>query len=286
MQLSKNKNRENTLINIFTKYNKKLKKEFREIDFMNFRVINVNKIRNKIKVLTKGLAKESQSWVKENIPEVYNQAFDVGKSYILDLSKISKLNPLTEIDKMKKLTTIDLVNSIHSIIITFDIFCYLSQKANEGLKQFQAFTSGAGFAIADEEAISEIISGAIAKGKRPGYANTLIKKYFSEQITTGNYIRVKNRTYTLKYYSRMVARTRMNETQTKGVLDSCKKHNNDLVQVSEHGTQCTICHDYESMVYSISGDNKNYPVLQEEPPYHPHCEHHLYPTSEEVLGVE
>jgi hypothetical protein len=91
--------------------------------------------------------------------------------------------------------------------------------------------------------------------------------------------------YNLGAYARMVARTTLREAQTQATLDLCATYENDLVEVSYHGTDCDICLEYEGKVYSLSGNDPNYPVLDEQPPFHPNCKHDILPTSEAEISV-
>ncbi|MCK4829210.1 hypothetical protein KA005_76510, partial [bacterium] len=79
------------------------------------------------------------------------------------------------------------------------------------------------------------------------------------------------------------AKTRLRTVQTKSVLNSCKEYDNDLVEVSAHGCDCIICEVYEGGIYSLSGRHTTYPYLDSYPPWHPRCQHHIRPTSEEAL---
>jgi hypothetical protein len=86
-------------------------------------------------------------------------------------------------------------------------------------------------------------------------------------------------------YAKMVARTTFAEAQTQATLDQCTRYENDLVQVSHHGTDCAICKEYEGKIYSISGNDPKCPKLEKKPPFHGNCEHGLNPTSEEAIRV-
>jgi len=77
----------------------------------------------------------------------------------------------------------------------------------------------------------------------------------------------------------------LRETQTKATLDLCRKYENDLVQVSSHGTDCEVCKEFEGKVYSISGTHPLYPKLERKPPFCPGCRHSILPTSEEEIEV-
>lgn len=87
--------------------------------------------------------------------------------------------------------------------------------------------------------------------------------------------------YRMSKYTELVGRTTMREAQTKATLDACAQYENDLVRVSDHGCDCDECEPYEGKTYSISGRSADYPMLEDEPPFHPNCKHFLSPTSEE-----
>jgi len=176
------------------------------------------------------------------------------------------------------MTSNDLIRANMSIKQNVATYLYLARQASMGLSQIQAFS------YEDEEAINEMIQDAIERGERPGYATNLIRSYFQSKIGDGQFILINGRNYNLKYYARLVARTRMRKTQTEAVKRTCEQYDNDLVQVSEHNTDCQICLPYEGEIYSLSGRHPNYPLLTDTPPWHPNCEHNILPTSEEAIS--
>jgi hypothetical protein len=88
--------------------------------------------------------------------------------------------------------------------------------------------------------------------------------------------------YNLGAYARMVARTTLREAQTQATLDLCATYENDLVEISDHNTDCELCEQYEGNIYSLSGNDSEYPKLEEETPFHPNCQHSILPTSSEA----
>jgi hypothetical protein len=91
--------------------------------------------------------------------------------------------------------------------------------------------------------------------------------------------------YNLGSYAEMVARTTLAEAQTRATLDECALYEEDLVKVSIHGTVCDICKESEGNIYSLSGNDPEYPMLDEPCPFHPNCQHGLLPTSIEEIRV-
>ena len=93
------------------------------------------------------------------------------------------------------------------------------------------------------------------------------------------------RTYKMADYAELVGRYELGVAATAATLDLCREYENDLVQWSDHGTVCDECRPFEGNIYSISGNDPDYPPLEEEPPIHPNCEHALLPTSREAISV-
>lgn len=83
-------------------------------------------------------------------------------------------------------------------------------------------------------------------------------------------------------YADLLARSIVAETQNTSILNVAKEHNKDLVIMSEHKSACPICQKYEGKIYSISGDDKRYPLLNTIPGFnkgynniHPRCRHRI-----------
>ena len=112
-----------------------------------------------------------------------------------------------------------------------------------------------------------------------------VRAYLIGLTGDSQFIDIKGRRYNMRKYSELVANTTLSEAQTAATLDLCDQYENDLVQWSDHGTECAECEAYEGNVYSISGRHPHYPYLDAEPPIHPNCEHSLLPTSDIALSV-
>jgi hypothetical protein len=124
---------------------------------------------------------------------------------------------------------------------------------------------------------------AVLQQKSRGWLAARIREHLQGLIGEESFIEINGRFYQMKKYAQLVARTSLRDAQTKATLELCKQYQNDLVQVSDHATDCEICQEYEGEIYSISGSHPKYPPLSESPPYHPNCKHSLLPTSEEAI---
>jgi hypothetical protein len=115
-----------------------------------------------------------------------------------------------------------------------------------------------------------------------------------EKIQSGKIITITDKNgkqinYDAKKYAELVMRTRMRESETNATIQTGLSLGSDLVQVSSHNTNCDICAEYEGKIYSIGGVSKDFPKLEEEPPFHPNCKHLLIVQFREILehrGIE
>lgn len=121
-----------------------------------------------------------------------------------------------------------------------------------------------------------------------------LKKLFINKFGDIDFIAIpmKNggfRRYQLKTYINMVARTEMRYINTQAAKLAMQEWGNDLTRVvPEFVGNCSsrICYDYAGKVFSLSGKDKEYPVLDEEPPFHPHCHHSLTPVTRETIALD
>lgn len=118
-----------------------------------------------------------------------------------------------------------------------------------------------------------------------GTVSRQIRDYLLKKLSGEDFIVINGRHYNVKDYAELVARTRMREAQTEATMELCKEFENDLVEVPRHDNPCDVCAEYQGQVYSISGNHPDYPALPDGgPPWHPHCEDLINPTSENALA--
>ena len=159
-------------------------------------------------------------------------------------------------------------------------YIHLLRMSKNSLMQIQAFD------LRDEEIVSGLLDDAIREGQSRGKLAQLIRVHFKRELWERKFMNINGRNYNLVKYAQMVAQTRMRIIQTKSTVNMCNQYDNDLVEVSDHSTDCEICQDYEGKIYSISGRTPDYDYLAgNEPPYHPRCQHNIGPTSVEAIEV-
>lgn len=252
------------------------------VDPANFRELKAVSAQERIDVLIRKLNRTTMKWARESIPEAYEKSFLVTRTKleILGAEKgdsFSNKEHRQDIDDHIEKAMKNLVDANQSIKLNVNYYLYLTRRASSGLMQFQHFGPG------DEEVINEIIMDTIELGRERAYASSRIHEYLRLQLLDGKFISKSGRNYNLRDYSKMVARTRLRQAQTDAVKNTCKQYDNDLVQWSSHASPCPICAPLEGQIFSISGTHIKYPLLTEEPPLHPNCEHDLSPTSEVAI---
>lgn len=136
----------------------------------------------------------------------------------------------------------------------------------------------------------DVIGQKIATGKSVNQAkNMLMDRLLSDGIAYikdgQKQIRL-TKTWQLDKYAEMVARSTTREATNRGTLNQLEALGYDLVQVSNHNSPCPLCAQYEGKVYSISGEDKRFPPLDdmfdgEFCNIHPSCQHVLTTYIEE-----
>jgi hypothetical protein len=135
-------------------------------------------------------------------------------------------------------------------------------------------------AILDDKRINELLGQGITSEATVDNMQKLLQDEFTKKLRGGQFLEINGRKYDVEKYSRLVARTRSREAQSKAVIDSAKRIGNDLVRVSKHNTPTEICIPYEEdPIRSISGTDPKYKALDKMPPFHPNS----YSADTEVL---
>lgn len=267
---------------IYYEAEREIAKQLSLFDIGNYQELRAMKTQERIDNLIKRLNRTAIKWARSSVPEAYKKGYDVSitRLEILGAMKNDEFPEKTHeqsIENEADITMDVLIKANQSIKMNVATFLYLARQAAMGLSQFQAFD------MRDEELIAGLLDEAMTEGETRGTAYKLIREHFRQEFGEAKFIRINGRNYNLRKYADNVAKTRLRTVQTKAVLNSCKQYENDLVEVSDHGTTCVICIPYEGNVYSLSGSHPVYPFLDAYTPFHNRCQHHISPTSEVAL---
>lgn len=268
---------------IYRVIEKEIKNDLLLIDVGNYQEVKAVKVQEKINRLIKMLNRSATEWSKVAVPETYEKGYEVAKTR-LEIIGAEKDEEFSErihkhaIENEVEETIDTLITADQSIKINVGTYLYLVRQSALELMQIQEFD------FRDEEFIAGLLDDTIRTGGTRNQAKKLITEYITSEVGEGKFIQIRGRNYNMSKYADLVAKTRLRTVQTEAVLNSCKEYDNDLVEVSVHGTICLICIPYEGGIYSLSGNDKVYPYLDDYPPFHPRCQHHIRPVSVEALA--
>lgn len=149
-------------------------------------------------------------------------------------------------------------------------------------------------------------------GKIPGYLKTKVMDRVEQKLRDGRFITILSKrldgsgnripyTYSLDYYTSMVARTRVGDSQVQASIETGQRIGAELYKVTSHNTTSEICKQFEGKYLTQDPKlvGKTYQGIQillltdeSRPLYHPNCKHRLlvFPLTEreyaEITGAK
>ena len=119
-----------------------------------------------------------------------------------------------------------------------------------------------------------------ARGSVFGYqtSKTAAKKLREELQERGitGFVDRAGHKWTLQNYTRMAAITTTNNCLREGTINRIQERGHDLIRVSSHSGSCPKCSPYNGATLSISGNDPDYPSIDEARGnglFHPRCKH-------------
>lgn len=137
-------------------------------------------------------------------------------------------------------------------------------------------------AINDSLMSEKIAEGLIVGDNRTKVSKALLSQ-MRERIENAQFITINGRNYQPSKYAAAVARTRTREATAQASVGVAVANGMDLVQIDVHTDACPICQQFMGRVYSISGNDGDFPKLEQIPPFHVHCECNPWPVNRESL---
>lgn len=262
---------------------KMIKEELMKLTAGDYQELKAMTVQKKIDTIVNNMNKFVFKWSKRAIPKVYKDSFIKTKISlsILDAQRnnlYDKKKHIVTIERFQEATAKDYVKANLSIKTNIATYIHLLRQASKQMVQVQAFD------LRDEGVISGLLDESIRAGESRQTLMALIRKHFGRELYEQKFININGRNYNLISYAENVARTRLRIIQSEATKNLCEEYDNDLVEISDHGTICEICKEFEGNVYSINGDTPGYDIISEWPPYHPQCEHSAAPSSEAAIS--
>lgn len=271
--------------NVYDEAAGKLTKIFLSVEpIQDFKTSEIPGLLKRVRSIVNRLDRFSIKWSRDSVTDAYDDAETIAITKLRALKREpdpdfdESIRKITK-DKFSEATTEDLVQANQSIIVTANIYFEIVGRAAANLLEIQAWD------MRDEEVISDLLDDAIRKGESRGTVGKRIREHFRGIIGEEQYIRINARNYNMKHYSRMVARTRLRKVQSQSTRNTCDQYENDLVEISDHGSLTEVCLPFQGKVFSLNGTTPGFDLLSEEPPYHPNCMHTMAATSEAAIEV-
>jgi len=218
------------------------------------------------------------SFVKREVPRRYRNS-------IIEMS--TRIDGLKSVLNKAKKSTKALIESSSSRQTVLALY----QQATEdilaatfnGMNDFKRLIRGTQQALVEEQFLNIAVAEGFEEGNIQKAITTIrrgLKAEVGEALSSGKFVKAGSRHYKASTYAEMVARTKFHEAHSHAAIATAVNYGTDLIIISTHNTTTEICLPYEGKVFSITGADKRFPVLDLYPPFHPDCLHLMYPQFE------
>lgn len=244
----------------------------------------------KVRAVVAGLRKKTELWARQAVKTAYLERQRRDRVSLAVLGRRprrpheSGRRHARRVDEFVAATVGDFSKALGTVQRSADLYLYMVRRGAKATAQLQAWDEED---LADVEATFDAwMKDAIVAGWSRKRVSDMMERYLANMADEGGLINIKGRNYTLEYYAEMVARTRLRQAQSEATKVMCDEYETDLVEFSTHSQPCEECAELQGQVFSISGNDPDYPPLTDDvtPPIHPNCEHSISPTSRE--GIE
>lgn len=245
--------------------------QLNRIDLTDAARIRASSILKQVDSIISGLNKASYSWAKKELSSSYIAGIDIAGEMLKRYKVASKVDRYSaihtqSIDVLVSDTVVDLIYANNSI-----------------KKQFSRLLTATQQRVIEDKAITRMIAQGAIEGQARKTVSDTVLAALKKDMGEGRFIQINGRNYAPDKYAELVARTRMSEASNEGLKNTALDYGLDLVQWDTHSEICEICQQYAGRVYSISGNDPEFPKLEEEPPLHPNCVCHIYPITKQAV---
>lgn len=228
----------------------------------------------KVKSVVRASQNDLKEWSRNEIAKSYIEGFNASSQQILGTTKIKPTN-----GKEAKELNVRLLQNVGELEPHREaVNALISDSYLDFANGMNGVVKGAERQL--NEVMKRQIRAKMIKGQLKGSAIREIKKEVKEVLSDRGFSVLVDRggkKWSLNRYSEMLARTHIIKSSNEGAINRAVEKDVDLMEISNHATTCNLCADYEGLIYSISGNNEKYPVLDIPIPIHPNCRHSLIP---------
>jgi hypothetical protein len=212
-----------------------------------------------IKGTLKDLDDDVDSWIRKEIPQYY---LDGANQAVQDLKAMG----------------VDITKSANFAVINKEAITALTDDTALAFAEgMTGIYRNAGRIISETQKrqLNFIIAEGTLKGDaRKAIANTVASKLEEEGLSV--LVDKGGRAWSFETYSDMLVRTKAVEARNQGLANRLLTSGYDLVEVSDHGTECPLCGPWEGEILSLNGETDGYDTVDDaegEGLFHPNCEH-------------
>ncbi len=220
---------------------------------------NLRRLLLNVQHIRRGLLKGAKTWIDADIPKVYKAGVDWADS---DIPKDSPVLPgffQVHQQAMFQLSQ-EIYGRLNEVDLTIDgSVRTVARRIDDIYRQAQL----------------EATRGTIAGYKTSQQATRQLQADLKAKGVTG-FIDRAGREWSLKNYAKMAAITVTNNTFREGTKNHIQERGYDLVKISNHANACGHCGPYQGRTFSISGQDSEYPPLDEAESgglFHVRCKH-------------
>lgn len=240
-----------------------------------------DKLNKQLKALYVRMNKVFDDWAEDAMPTIYKNALRKMDDRIKNLGALAGRARQDIVALINSRATSQLAATLYSDAA--DTFLASSLSGQRNVLRFTRLTQQA---LIQERVLDLAVAEGIELGNLRKAISTISGRMSSElfnMIDEKQFVQAGARKYRPSDYAELVARTKFHEAQSAAALAQAQNYGTDLVQISTHNTTTAICIEYEGKVFSISGDDKRFPQLDNTPPFHPNCLHLAFPTFESAM---
>ena len=262
------------LSKIYLKAQKELQAKIASINLTDFQRYRTEKLLKETNAIISGLDKQAKEWVADIMPKSYERGVGAAGARLKIMGITDDINFDAQIH-----------TSAVSVLID-DVATDLLIANNSAKKSVNLLIRRTQQKQIEDKAISKMIAEGIVAGEPRVTTSDKILQALLKNAEDGKFITINGRHYNMESYADLLARTRTREANTQGTINRSLQYGNDLVQVSAHAMDepaSDICYQYQGRVFSISGNDPDFPMLDIRPPFHPNCEHVILPVDKETL---
>lgn len=229
--------------------------------------------------------KITSEWVRGSVPEIYSEQVKAEimriKNKKLPAPKSINFNDFSSTHSFKQSTAALLEETLSTFATG-----YLS--GEKTLRRLTSLTQQIN--LSEKELERSIAEGFIEKGNIQGSKKKLQKELLKKALD-GKYVTVIDKNgnpeqWGIAAYAEMVARTKLHEASTQGVINTAGAVGADLIQISVHNTKTPYDAQFEGKIFSLSGNDKDFPPVEDLPPFHPNCLHTTSIVFKEALEID